>query len=435
MITYYKSKLYSLLKSSEKYTKTDMIYLARGGFWLTLANLLTSTMVLVMAVVFANQIPAHAYGVYKYFLSILGILSIFTLTGIGGMVSQAVARGMEGSVIIGLKTKIRWGILGACASVGMAIYYYTQQNYELSIIFLIAMLFVPFMDSFHIYQDYLQGKKFFNISSRYIAISQFIATGLMIATVFITSNIFIILLVYLASWTFVRIFFFVKTIKKYPPNTLIDQTTLPMGMHASFIDVIATLIGSLDAILIFHYLGSVELAVYSFAIAPVTQMVSLFRNIPTLAMPKMATRSIKEIAALLYKRIGLIFFLSIFVTVTYIIFAPLIFQIFFSQYISSIYFSRVYALTILISIPLTMLSPAINAKINYIPKKMLYLWNIPGALSTLFIFFFIQKIGLMSVIYARILLLVVNAGISTIFWIYIIRKDKKITSAQHIGPL
>lgn len=402
-----------------------MVYLARGGFWLTISNISASAMVFVTAIVFASHIPAHTYGVYKYFLSILGILSITTLTGMGSMISQAVARGLEGSLIKGLKTKITWGVVGSIVSVGVSIYYYSNGNIELAIVFLIASLFIPFMDSFHLYQDYLQGKKIFDISSRYITLSQLIASSLMIATVFMTSNIYIILVVYLSSWTLIRIFFFFRTIKRYPPNDRIDPATIPMGKHSSFIDVIATLIGSLDSILIFHYLGSIELAIYSFAIAPVTQMVSLFRNIPTLAMPKMAARPIADIGKLLYKRIFMIFIISIGIVILYIIFAPLIFKIFFPAYLSSVGISRIYALTILISMPLTMLSPAINSKVNYLPKKMLYLWNIPSLLSTIFIFSFIQKLGVTSVVYGRMTLLVATATISVFIWFYIVKKDRK----------
>ena len=49
------------------------------------------------------------------------------------------------------------------------------------------------------------------------------------------------------------------------------------------------------------------MAIYSIAIAPPDQIKNLFKNIPTLAMPKLAQRSFKEIDALLYKRLIYLF--------------------------------------------------------------------------------------------------------------------------------
>lgn len=421
-----KNKAHDFLISLEKYAKTDIIYLVKGSFWLILANFLTAGTVFIMSLVFANRIPAETYGIYKYFLSILGMLSITTLTGIGPVVSQAVARGLDGSLYEGLKAKIKYGSIGGCASIGVGIYYFLNGNTQLAIIFLGASIFIPFMDSFHLYQDYLQGKKRFDKSSIYISSSQALATLVMISTVFLTNNIYAILLAYLASWTGIRIFLFLKTIRQFPPNNLSDPKTLPLGKQSSFIDVIATLIGSLDSILIFHYLGSIELAVYSFAVAPVTQLVSLFRNIPTLATPKMANRPVPEINKLLKKRLLMLFGIAGLIAITYIIFAHYIYEIFFPRYMASIPISKVYVLTILLSIPLTIIGSAINAKVTYLSKKMLYVWNIPGALSTIFMFTFIQSLGLYSVIYARMTLLIANVIISYSLWKYITKKDRQI---------
>lgn len=426
-----KVKLNKLFKSLDGFAKTDVKYLIKGSFWLTSANLITSIIVLATSIVFANQIPPETYGTYKYFISILGILSISTLSGIGSTVSQAVSRGLEGSLFTGLKIKILYGLFGSLASVIIAIYYALNGNVELAVVFGVATFFIPFMDSFHIYQNYLQGKKIFDKSSIYISISQAFASSVMIITVFLTTNLYIILSSYLISWTCIRIFFFLKTITIYPPNKLVDPKTIPLGKHSSYIDIIATLIGSLDSILIFHFLGSIQLAVYSFAIAPVTQIVSLFRNIPTLATPKLANRPVKEIDELLFKRILIVAGVAAVIFITYILSAQHIYEIFFPKYLDSVIISKVYALTILISIPITILSSAVNAKITYFSKRSLYLWNIPGALSTIFMLITIQSLGIMSVVYARIILLITTAIMSYLFWLYVVEKD----SAQHkINP-
>lgn len=423
-----KQKAHNALKWSEKYTKTDMVYLARGGFWLTLNNILTTPMVFIVAVVFANKVPPETYGVYKFLLSTLGILSITNLSGMGSLYSQAVSRGIEGSLFPIVKTKIRWGLLGSVASIGIAIYYFTQGNTTLFWGFLIASLFIPVMDTLNIYQSYLQGKKLFKLSSLSYSSSQLIAAIAMISTLFFTKNLYIIFAVYLSSWTVIRLFFFLQTIKLYPPNKLTDPETIPYGIQSSFIDFLASIISSIDQILIFHYLGATELAFFTFATAPVTQFISIFKNIPALAMPKMAPRPIQEINQVIHKRVIGAFLGSLLVIGAYYVTAPFIYKIFFPQYLGSIWLSRIFVITSFFSVPIAILSPAVGSKVTQIPKKMLYFFNIPGIVATLFILITIQKIGVVSVIYSRIILVGTTFLISWLFWQYIVKKDKELIS-------
>jgi len=124
-----KIRLYNLLRWSQKYTKTDMVYLAKGGSWLTLGQIVSTIASFLSAIAFANLLPRETYGQYKYILSITSILAIPTLAGINTAVIRAIARGYEGSFIPALKTKIKWGLLGGITSIGLAGYYYFSALY------------------------------------------------------------------------------------------------------------------------------------------------------------------------------------------------------------------------------------------------------------------------------------------------------------------
>ena len=74
-----RQKMLEFLRWSERYSKTDMLYLVRGGFWLSLNHIAASVSSLILAVAFANLIPAETYGTYRYVLSIIWLM-ISTLT-------------------------------------------------------------------------------------------------------------------------------------------------------------------------------------------------------------------------------------------------------------------------------------------------------------------------------------------------------------------
>ena len=417
MLNKLKSKLYNILRRSEKYTKTDMVYFTKGSFWMTLGQIISSASSFLLAIAFAKLLPKETYGVYKYILSIVGILNIFTLSGINTAIIQAVARKYEGSFIPAIKMKIYWGMLGSLVGLVLAGYYYFQGNIALTISFLIVSVFLPFMDSFTLYDSLLSGKKLFRVSVNYGIISQVIAVAILIISLFFTKNLFLILIAYFLPWTIMRFIFFKITLNKFPPNKNQDSQTISYGKHLSFTGIIGTVATYLDRLLIFHYLGAVEVAIYSIAIAPPDQIKNLFKNIPTLAMPKLAQRSFKEIDALLYKRLIYLFLAGLAMVGMYFILAPYFFKIFFPKYLESIFYSKALSLSIIFTAPLSLLNAIGNSKINNTPKKMIYQSSI--IIHTILItslLILTPMFGVMGVILSRLIFLFSTVITSTVYW-------------------
>lgn len=424
MLQKIKGKTHELLRWSEQYTKTDMVYLARGSFWLSLGQSISSMAILLLAIAFANLLPQETYGTYKYVLSITGFLTILTLRGINSAVLHAVARKFEGVLLPALKTRIKWGAFSTISSIAIGIYYYFNGDNTLALSFLIVSGFLPFIESFGIYSSFLDGKRLFHLSTIYNALSQVGSSILMIGSLFFTNNLFIILFVYFASWTFFRFIFFIITIKKFPPNNAIDPETIPYGKHSSIINILDALVSSVDGLLIFHYLGPVNLAIYSFALAPVSQIRGLLNNIPTLAIPKLSSRSAIEIEPVLRKRMLLLFIIGSFLSLAYIIVAPYMYQIFFPKYIDSVFFSQLFSVAIALSLPQVIFGAAASSKLTLIPKKMLFLWNIPGVIFIISVLILIGKFGISGVIISRLLSITTGFIINHIIW----EKIKKIES-------
>ena len=396
-----KQKSYNLLRWSEKYTKTDMIYLSKGGFWLTLGQIIAFISAFLLTITFANFLPKETYGTYKYLISILALLSIPSLKKFGTAFIQSIARGYEGNFEKILWTKIKWGSLGSLASFILAFYYFIQNNYTLAIGFCIIAIIVPFFNGFNLYTSYLSGKKIFNKLTKYRSLSQIIVTISVVISLFLTNNVLLILLTYLLSETITRLIALYLTKKKFPPNTEKDEEVMKYGKHLSFIELFKSIAEEADKILIYHYIGGAELAIYTIAISPIGQIKTFILNLKTLAFPKLSEADADKIKKTLPKKILKASLITIPIIVIYILLAPWLFSMFFPKYTSSVILSQILAISIIL-VPTSLMSSALSAKKQI---KSLYKLRILGSLGKLIIYFIAVKYyGLIGLVISRIII-------------------------------
>lgn len=371
-----KNKSYQFLKKTEKYTGTDNIYLVKSGFWLSLLKIISLVVSFLLVIAYANFLDPVTFGNYKYILSLSTILLAFSLPGIGTALIQAIARGFEGGFYSALKLKLKYGLLGSLAAFGMAIYYLLKGNNLLPIPLMIIGILFPFFHAFKIYSSVLTGRKLFNIVFRYIASERFISSLSLILGMILLNKVAASGIVSLILLT--AVYFFVPTIitfvfynliqKRFKPNKKEDLQTIPYGKHLTLMGIIGTLAQRLDQILIFHYLGAVQVAIYSFAIYPVDEIKGLFGTIPSLAFPKFSQKTSKEIKRTFFKKVLQLSVLGFGVMIIYIILAPIFYEIVFPQYPESILYSQVFALSILMTggLPVVALESQMAIRKKYI---------------------------------------------------------------------
>lgn len=379
-----KQKIKHLLRQLEKYTKTDMVYLIKGGSWLMLGQIVSTIASFLLAIAFANLLPKETYGTYKYVLSLASILAIPTLSGINISLTRAIAKGYEGSFIPSLKTKIRWGLLGGLASIILAGYYYINGNIDLTISFLIAAIFLPFMDSLSIYNSFFEGKKLFDISTKFTIFIRIISIGAMILVLFLTNNIFFILITYFVSNTLLRFMVLKVTLKKFKLNNREDPKTALYGKHLSLTGAMATVANNIDKILLWYFLGPIQLAIYSFATVPIIHFQKALKTTESLAFPKLASQKKEILKKTLISKLLKFSAVLIIPVVLYILLAPYFYKLFFPQYLESIKYSQYFVL-ILLLFPKRLSGQALTAHAKTRSLYILTTTNIVLKISLLFI--------------------------------------------------
>ncbi len=342
-----KESFIRFLRYTEKYTKTDMLYLFKGGFWLTFGQIVSSASALITSIAFANLVSPDTFGIYKYILSITSILLISTLSGIDSAITQSVSRGFEGTMNEGMRVKIKWGILGSLLSLITASYYFLQGNNVLSLSLGIVAIFIPFIESFDVYNSLLFGKRKFDTQTKYNVIKKISSFIAIILVILLTKNLYIILFTYFLSSLIPNILFFYITEKKHQSNKVSDPEAMSYGKKLSAIQIIGLVTAELDKIMIFQFIGASELAIYSLAIAPTEQIKGFAKNINSLAIPKFSQKTASEIKNSIKNKILVLTLGSSILITGYILIAPLFFRTFFPLYTQSIIYSQILSISII----------------------------------------------------------------------------------------
>jgi O-antigen/teichoic acid export membrane protein len=354
-----KEKIYQFLKWFEKYTGTDMIYLAKGGGWFIFGKSIVLLMSLLTMTAFARWSSKEVFGTYQYILSITSILGIFSLPGIDTALVSAISRGYEGTFLLSAKNKFKWSLIGGVICLSISGWYFLQHSVLLGISFLISGLFFPFFSTFDLFYAYWNGKKRFDVLNIYLILLTIFSDLSLILVIFLNKGLIFIVLAYFAVRTFLEFIFFKLTMNKIS-NQDEEKETISFGKHLTIIRSAEFFGSQIDKVIIWQILGPVPLAIYSFAILLIGKILDFIPILP-LALPKISQKKIKELKKDILKKFLKLFLFSIALTIFCILFAPLFYRIFFAAYQDSIPYFQVLALN-LIFIPFSLLITSLIAE-------------------------------------------------------------------------
>src|SRR3990167_1445234 len=287
------------------YTQLDMNYLVRGGFWLTFGQVVGIGSSLIVAIAYANLLPKEAYGLYKYIMSVAGILGVFMLTGMLTPISRTVAKGKDTILAGAIRYQLRWSSIFVAISTAAAAYYWLQGNQAIAWSLLILAAGTPFIRSLNSFGSYLTGKKDFRLNTIIDTISGLFVAAAVIATISITNSVIALIGVYAASNLIANGAGYWVTTRKYPQATTaaLDEDTKNFGKSLSVLGALGAIAQQLDKILVFKFSGTIELAIYSIASAMPDRMKSFLKTLVALAFPKLVAKEFTDIRSSLRLRV------------------------------------------------------------------------------------------------------------------------------------
>jgi O-antigen/teichoic acid export membrane protein len=289
-------------------------------------------------------LPREVYGNYKFILSAVSILGALSLAGMGTAVIQAVAAGKEGVLRDAVRTSLRWGVFPWAVALVMALYYFFVENIGLGIALIIAGTCMPLINAYSLSNSLFSGRKDFKRSTVFAMSSQIGTTLLLIVTaIFIHDAVVLVAVNFISSAIFASLFYF-YIIRKYQPNNVTDPDMISYGKHVSYMNFFGTLANQLDKVLVFHFLGAAELAIYAFAIAIPEQVKGSYKNLFNIALPKMSSADPSLLRASVLDKVFRLTAVTILGVAVYYFAAPYIYAIFFPKYLDAVWYSQVYML-------------------------------------------------------------------------------------------
>ncbi len=407
-------KIALILRWSEKYTKADMVYFAKGSFWVTFGQTLSSVLSLLLAIAFANLLPKETYGMYRYVLSLASILNIFTLTGMNNAVSRSVASGNEGSLKESVRYQFKWNLLMLLSFFTLSFYYFLNENFVLALSFIVLGVFVPPTLALNTYGAYLEGKKEFKVASITSIVSTFVYVIGVFVSILLSGEVVWLIVAYSLTTFISTLFFYFLILKKYKPNTKIDTDTLEYGRKLTFIGFIGPVASQIDKIIITHFWGATQLAIYSLAMAVPERVTGLIKNWVGIGFPKFSTKSTEEINAVFYRRIFQGISIGFVVAIFYILVAPYLFKYLLPQYIDSIFFSQLLAISFVFAMPNRYISLLLVSQ--KLSRPIFINSIIQNIIKILFYAIFGLWGGILGLVVANILHSLVSMIINIIVW-------------------
>ena len=422
MISRVREKYFDFLRYGTEFMGLDLRYFVSGGFWKTAGTIISNVLAALLMVAFANFLPKETYGLYRYILSLVGILTTFSLTGMNASVTQAVAAGNEGALKSSVRYQLKWNFIMTAASWALAVYYLWNQNTAIAISLFILGLTTPLAYAFNTYGAYLEGKQDFKRKSIYATWSVIIYTAGMLPAVYFGKGIIWLILIYAATSLAANFILYVKTLKVHSPPENKAEDAIAYGRHLTYLNLANPILGQVDNIILGHFWGVDQLAVYSLARAIPDKIGPFIKQIVNLGMPKLAAKSIQEVESVFNKRLLQSFTIGALLAAGYIITAPFIFKYVLPQYLESIFYSQILATTLVFIVPATYLGAVFDSqKMQTRPLFVASRFIMSGFKILLYVVFGIYG-GILGLVFAQIIYQFFSIFVSIPGWKYEIKK-------------
>ena len=336
-----KQKIKKILLWSQKYTKTDMIYLFKNSFWTSVGKFFSSLSGILVLVFLTRYVSKDIMGQYNFYLSLLSIIAIFSISGLNTSTIETTAKGNEGVYKKAVKTSFKWSWCGSLIFILIAIYFYFLKNDQtLSLACLITAFLFPFLYPPNIWRGFLIGKqKFKQLNFLSSLQSLLYLSAMILVIIFSHGNLIWIILVYLLIQIIANTFSYYFT-QRYIQNNNENKDWKSYGFFLTKMQILNLISTHIDKIIIGIFINMESLAIYSVGRKLITSLQGLIKEFSNIYLPKIAQRN-----KINFKKYIFISLFSIIFCIIGIFITPWLIKILFTlEYSNSILIAQLFLL-------------------------------------------------------------------------------------------
>lgn len=366
-----------------------------GGAWLFFEKILLLGKGLLLAYLYANWLSREVYGEYQFVIAFLGVVSVFIFPGMGVAIVQALARNKDGIFSRATALLFRTAFLGSIALLLSAGYYlYVKEADIAKSLALLAVIFPGYI-VMNIWRYYYTGKVQFDALVRISVMLEMVSLfSTLVALFFFPKLVWLVMLGIVFPMPFSL--FLVWKLYVKTRNMDSDEDNIRFGRRISYTVGLSALAAYGDKLILGHFLGFSELAVYSIAMIIPEQAKGAIASFMVPLLPQYsATEKKSEL------KDHFIFFTVISVVCVGILYIlmPIFFDIVFPQYVDGISFAR-FLLIMLLFIPFVLLETFFRSQKK---ERIVFRANLIGSVTSIFlVVVLVPMFGIIGAIFAKL---------------------------------
>ncbi len=364
-------------------TGVDYGYFLRHGSATLLQNAGALAFAIAASILLIAKLPVAVYGNYAYIMALIGICGACTLSGMNTAVAQAAACGREKALDIAVRIQTRW-----CAALSLPFGAYALYLYDTGVdgsfigalviaggAFLITTTLSPA-------SAFLFGKKEFKRLAFYgIAFNGMTLILLAIVTSR-TDSLIAVMCAYGFSSVSSALYLYIRARALYARKIINtpekdDGSLFRFSGHLSIINAFSILAEHADKIILFHFLGPVQLAIYSIASHIMDAGKAAIRSVISVSLPKLSMTAMTDIRRGMMGRVIWGMGAGIIVCVAYWIIIPPMIKGIFPEYRPAIAYAQLLGISFIFIIPITHIAYVFHS------QKMMVMLYVNGILPNM----------------------------------------------------